>query len=246
MLRLVGLLCVAGALCAQAPASRPADAASVAAARELLAKLGRAGQDLRTLRARCVQERTTSLRRTPLVSRGEVRYRSEPPCVLFAFDEPRPVQLRLDAGGSEVLRPQDRTLERFVLDRDDLPRALFQAFRPDLQQLEERFAVQGSAPVAGGGGKAVLREIRLVPRHEETLAWLRELTLTVDVDVNAVAAIAYRDGQGDLVSIRLEAVERNPPLGAEGFTLAPSPGTQVLTHTAPPPASRPATREAGR
>ena len=246
VLRLVGVLCVAGVLFAQAPASRPTDAAPVAAARELLSKLGRAGQDLTTLRARCVQERTTALRRTSLVSRGEVRYRSEPPCVLFAFDEPRPVQLRLDTGGYEVLRPQDRTLERFVLDRDDLPRALFQAFRPDLQQLEERFAVQGSTPVTGPDGKTVLHEIKLAPRHEETLAWLRELTLTVDPGANAVVAIAYRDGQGDLVAIRLEGIERNPRLAADAFTLAAPAGTQVLTHPARAPASQPASREAGR
>ncbi len=202
---------------------------SRAEARTLLTAVAAQQKDLRRARARYVQERTTTLRRQPMVTEGTLWFRKDPACIVFLAATPRPARIRLDAGSYEVYREQERQLERFLLGSSDLPNALFQAFSPDLRQLDARFTIESCTP----GPET---SIRLLPKLEGMRRFLTELTLTISRERLEVTRIAYRDGQGDLVAIRLEDLVRDPESDGDPFDPAVPEGTRVLVHPARLPA----------
>lgn len=195
-----------------------------AGGRAALQALGKAQASVKTLRASYVQERSSALRKRPLVSRGTLLFRADPPCIVFEVQEPRRARIRIDERAYEVWRPDERQLERFVLESPDLPRALFQSFRPELDLLESRFVVQD------GASDAMRHEVRLVPKDEKVKSYLTTLTLTIAARETALEQIAYTDGQGDRVVIRLERAERDPALAGDPFAPETGKDAQVIVH----------------
>jgi outer membrane lipoprotein-sorting protein len=214
-----------------AQSSRPASAPpGEREARAALKALAERHVGAKTLSARYVQVRTTPLRKTPLESRGELLFRASPGCIVFAVKEPSDARIRLDENAYEVWRPQSSQLERFVLGRPDLARALFDSLLADWDQLSKRLALGG---VTASPDQSRLR-VRMVPREEAMRPYLTALELVVAADGSRLHEIAYDDGQGDHVALVLDALEIDPKLEAGAFELQLPPGAKVLEHAPPP------------
>jgi hypothetical protein len=222
-----------------APAAPAAPAAEdLAAARAAVRALGARHADLQQLECEYVQERSSALLREPLRSSGRLRWRREPPCLVFEVAGPRPARLRLDEHRYEVHRPDRRQLERFAFAGPELPRALLDAFAPDLDAIERRMKI---VQVERGAGDAPQSSIRFAPTDPALQAVLTSLSLTIEPKAAELRAIAYTDAQGDSVVLRLSDIDRDPELADASFAIDAPPGTRVLDHPArkPPPAKEP-------
>ena len=209
------------------PATKPAPEA-VAAAEGRLRALASKNRDTKVLVADYVQRRSTKLSKEPLVSRGQFVFVRQPGCVVFRAKEPRESITRLRADTYEVYRPQKKQLERFALDGPELGNGLFAALSGDADALLRDFEIRsGDADPARPGHTLVV----LAPRTATIRERLTELSMSIAVATDALAAVAYRDAAGDLVEIELGSVAVNPrdPPSVE---LETAEGTTVIEHRA--------------
>lgn len=225
------LVCLGSARAQESrPASRPLETEAKAA----LDALARTHDAAKLLRADYVQERTTPLRKKPLVSQGTLWFRAEPACIVFAVAEPKQARIRLDVRAYEVFRPEQRQLERFLLASSDLPNALFGSLRSKWSDLQERLHFAGATLDASGKTLA----IRFVPRDESVRPYLTGLELVVASDGSALREVSYVDGQGDRVRIVLSGLQLDPKPAEAPFDAKVPEGTAVLEHAATQPTGK--------
>lgn len=206
--------------------------AELAQARAAIRALGERHRELQTLECNYEQLRSSALLVEPLRSAGKLRWRREPPCLVFEVKEPRLARLRLDERRYEVLRPERKQLERFAFAGPELPRALLHAFAPDLAQIEQRMQIRG---VERTGPEQSSLRIRFAPTDGALQDVLSSLSIEVDPRDATLRAIAYTDAQGDEVELQLRDIVRDPELREDAFELRAEPGTRVLEHPAPKP-----------
>lgn len=211
--------------------SRPASQPLEKEARTALDTLARTHAQAKVMRADYVQHRTTPLRKKPLESKGTLWFRAEPACIVFAVAEPKPARIRLDVRAYEVLRPEQRQLERFLLASADLPNALFGSLRSRWSDLQERLHFAGASLDADGRTLVV----RFVPRDESVRPYLTGLEIAVASDGSALREVTYVDGQGDRVRITFTALELDPKGAEPPFETKVPEGTAILEHVATPP-----------
>lgn len=195
----------------------------IEACRRALTKLSARHGGAKIITASYRQERTTALLKRPLISTGTLALRKDPACMIFRAAGKHPTTIRLTYESYEVLRASRKTLERTPLADRSLPDALFQAMAPQLQRLEKSFVIVESWRL----GAAL--EIRLRPR-EKGSEFVRDITLVIDEKRHELRRIAYRDPQGDQVSLILSELRLDPKLPKKTFELVVPDGTKVLVH----------------
>ncbi len=208
---------------APAPASAPALSIQDEA-KALLTRLAERQSSVKSMRSSYVQERKSALLKDPLVSKGTFLWRKEPGCVVFEVAEPKRARIRLDAASYQVFRPDDRQAERFEFESNDLGKALLQSLSPNAGEMEKGFSVVSFTRTDGRA------EVALEPQVEKMKAFLTAFRIVVREDDMTIEEIAYTDGQGDEVKIRIEKLERDPPLDDSAFDAALPPGTELLVH----------------
>lgn len=198
------------------------------------------------------QRRTTPLSKKPLVSSGRMLFRKEPGCLVFEARLPRPARILLDTGRYQVLRPESRQLERFLLEDSALARALFEALSGRLTALEKDFRIE-SCTRDREDNRIV--EVGLEPRSEDVKRAVTRLWVCIRLPEprsgeppqkegkdpgsddkprqGDLLWIAYRDAQGDRVEIRLTDLTLDPTLPKDAFEIDPPPGTKILEHKVP-------------
>jgi hypothetical protein len=213
---------------APSQAPTPADAAQQERAATLLRAHAERSRAVKVLLAEFVQRRTTALAKEPLTSRGEFQFVREPGVVVFRTKEPRASVARLTATTYEVHRPQKKQLERFVLDGPELAQGLFAAVGGDAERLLRDFVV---VACTDAGSERDLAKVQLAPKDAAMRERLRELVITLRTKDAGLAAVAYRDGGGDLIEIELSAL-RLDPKDAPSPALDVPEGTAVVEHAA--------------
>ena len=196
------------------------------ACRRALVKLSARHRDAKIITASYRQERTTALLKRPLISTGTLALRKDPACMIFRTAGKHPTTIRLTYESYEVLRASRKTLERTPLLDRSLPDALFQAMAPQLQRLEKSFVIVESWRLGEALG------IRLRPRKKAS-EFVQDITLVIDEKRNELRRVAYRDPQGDQISLILSELHLDPKLPKTAFELVIPDGTRVLVHKPP-------------
>jgi hypothetical protein len=213
----------------QPAGARSADAAELARAQELLAKLARTLEGVRVLNADYVQRQESLLALEPLVSRGQLWLRREPGCLLLEAHEPRRARIRMDGASHQVHDLEAGRAERFEFESRELSQALLQCFAVELAQLEAAFWVRGLEE------RGELRAIRLEPRSEKLRAHLRTLTLLVRAEPLQLAGFEQENAQGERLALEFAKLRLDPPLerADELFSAALPPGVRLSVHKVP-------------
>lgn len=197
-----------------------ADAA--AALEKLAARL----RDVKTLKARFVQERKTALTPEPLVSTGTLHYRREPARLVLRMGEPRKAEIHMDGSTYQVYRPAEQRLERIDFAGEAPSRRLLMIFNPRPEEIRKLFAIRDSAAGPGEIG------IRLEPLDAKLKRSLAEVTLGVTAGESGLRRFSWKDAEGDTVEFRLEEVVLDGETDPGAFELKVAEGTRVLRHAA--------------
>ncbi|MEQ8766243.1 MAG: outer membrane lipoprotein carrier protein LolA [Planctomycetota bacterium] len=176
------------------------------------------------LGARFEQEVETPLLLEPLKSEGRLYYRRDPGCLVFALEKPNRSVVRFDAKSYQVHRPAEQRAERFLFQEGDLAGALVKVFGPSVRTLDSAFAVSGFERSSGDV------RIELTPRREDLKAFLARLSVTFRESPLELRTIAYRNAEGDQVSIRLEDIDRKAEIEKEVFSKELPEGTELKVH----------------
>jgi outer membrane lipoprotein-sorting protein len=216
-------------------------------ARETFAALREGRRDFRHLTAEYEQHRTTTLSRKPIVSSGQMSFRSDPGCLAFVVAKPKPARILLDEKRYQVYRPDTKQMERFLLDDARLSRALFDALAGRWSDLDAGFRLQSVARDAEQPRRVTIAFTPRDPDAKRTVAALSIVALLPDAGAPTPAAaeleqVGYVDAQGDRVEIRLREIRLDGPLAEDVFVVEPPPGTKLLEHRARKPAPTPAPR----
>ncbi len=204
---LPGLILIAGAL-AQAPAtedSLPAEA--VAAWQEL--------SQVRSLKARFVQTRSTKLLTRPLESSGVLRFQ-RPDKLAWQMETPGRSLMVMD--GSRVGMAYPDLGVREELDLADQPevaglvQGMMVWLAGDLEQVSASYQLQWQP----GPPRSAL----LTPRDETLAAIIASLELRLDGDPLQVQHVRLVEPDGDVVEIALHDLHVDPELPADAFQLS--------------------------
>lgn len=199
----------------------PVLAAEAGDADRLLAGLAERNGKLATLRARYVQRRESELSAEPLRSEGVLCYSRKAKCLVFLGERPRKVAIRLDETSYQVYRPAQRRAERWEFRRNFSGAALLELFSPGVAKLTASY---DTLELKREGEVAT---VRLRPKEERVLKRIRELRLALRNETFELVRFAYRDADGELVSIELSRIETNPKLPEATFAKEPPKGTDL-------------------
>lgn len=230
------------------PGVRPPDALEDAA-RVHLDALAKARAGVSVLRCDYVQLRSSILTVEPLRSEGTLLFRRDPACVVFAVEDPRVAQIRLDRTTYQVFEPEKKRCERFELGESQLSNALFDALAVRVDALLDAFKVSAIVAVPADPERAIPAHnvIRLQPRPqpanpaneaaptpptEDARHWLQSLSLAVVAAAGEsparLHAVTYTDGQGDTVALHLSDLEFDPEdLAPDAFSAEVPAGTDL-------------------
>lgn len=172
---------------------------------------GRMGK-AKTLVASFTQERHSTLLDDPITSSGRLYYRRDPEALAFAIAEPRRSHVRFGTTWYRVYRPDEKQLERFEFEDDQMTRGLFFAFHPDPKRLAE----SADASVAGKSDGSL--RITIVPREERYRRFVSQLTLTLSEDATALKGFSYTDRDGDDIRFTLSDVKLDAEIEEASLT----------------------------
>jgi outer membrane lipoprotein-sorting protein len=199
-------------------------AAQAAPGGDALRKLAERFRDAKTLSAKVVQSRRTSLLREAIMSSGMLYYRRDPARLVFRLSEPRTTEIHLDRSAYQVFRPEAKRLERMEFEEGTAAARLLMLFDPKPEEIEKAFALS-SAPAAEGETETLLE-----PKDDRARRRLRRLSLTLATKDGALRRITVTDADGDETRFDLSALELNPDLPPKTFGLELPEGTRVLRH----------------
>lgn len=218
----LALVVLAAALTPQALADRRGRGADPAV-EEILARLDRAQQQIRTLRARIVETRELAVLEKPEVLRGTL-YFSRPGRVRWEYDWPERRVYVLADGELRGLIPSQKRAERLDISRrqDRIERML--ALGQSAEDLRREFRIDR---VEQDTTDAAADELRLVPRSRRVRRRVQELRLWVDRETGLLDRIRVVTGGGDIVTLEITEIEVNPELSASLFRLEFPRGVEV-------------------
>jgi outer membrane lipoprotein-sorting protein len=126
-----------------------------------------------------------------------------PDCLRWDYQQPYPKSFLLCGGIVHAWNPEDKTGQRYRVDRKNEPGLDLLLLGVD--DLKNRYT---AAAKALAGSKV---EISLTPK--EKLTELADATLTVDTATKRLAAVSYHDREGNLTRFEIAAYEALPRPG---------------------------------
>ena len=195
----------ASAVRTQESERRPAlSEAHLSAARTAIARLGERMANVAYLRAEYAQEQTSLLLVEPIESKGVLRLRADPPCLLLELTEPRPVLVRSDETSHRMYWPEEKRAERWLFRSNELARTLVRCFGPDIDRIEESFEI-----LAWKSGKTT-DVIELLPRQKGIERFLVKLRLELRRSDGLLIQVAHSNAEGESVRFTLSRVDLEP------------------------------------
>ena len=231
VLALLALACLAplAALANTAPA-RPAippdpRAAGLTGTQRLQALIDRVKLEqsgLRTLQARFVQHRESSLLVKPEDSSGEFSY-AAPNRVRWEYSSPNPITVVIDG---EQMTTWYRDLGR--ADKLKVGRYSNQVFKylgasGSMQTLLDYFTVTLEIPKV----KSEPYRLELTPRYARIAKRLKSMTLWIDAQRFFPTRVRYVEGDGDVTEYELKDLQLNPQLPGDRFVLKLPAGVET-------------------
>ena len=208
-------------LLAAAPATRPADPALDAK----LAEVDRRASAVKELTADFVQTKKSPLLREPLVSRGTVAAR--PSVMVWRAEKPEPTVTRVDAAEVQIYYPKRRVLEVYAV--AGRAGSLTASPLPRLAALRASFAIAADAGAGLDAAKdADALALRLEPTDDELKQYVDHVRVLLDARRGLVRTFEITDPDGEVTTVRFDAVNTNPKLGPAAFEVNAAPGTKVV------------------
>lgn len=194
-----------------------------APARAALERLSARFSDVRTISCKVVQNRKTALLDKPIVSSGTMIYRRDPARLVFRMEQPRRSEIHIDRTSYQVLRPDEKRLERLEFEKDEAAARLLMIFQPRPAEIGKTFAIRRGESAPGEIG------VTFEPSDEKVRRHMTRLSLTLSEADSALKRITYVDADGDETRFDLSDLALNPELPADAFQLKLPEGTRVLT-----------------
>jgi len=228
VLALLALACLAplAALAKAAPAVPPDPrAAGLTGTQRLQALIDRVKLEqsgLRTLQARFVQHRESSLLVKPEDSSGEFSY-AAPNRVRWEYSSPNPITVVIDG---EQMTTWYRDLGR--ADKLKVGRYSNQVFKylgasGSMQTLLDYFTVTLEIPKV----KSAPYRLELTPRYARIAKRLKSMTLWIDAQRFFPTRVRYVEGDGDVTEYELKDLKLNPQLPGDRFVLKLPAGVET-------------------
>ncbi|HEY8021220.1 MAG TPA: outer membrane lipoprotein carrier protein LolA [Thermoanaerobaculia bacterium] len=228
VLALLALACLAplAALAKAAPAVPPDPrAAGLTGTQRLQALIDRVKLEqsgLRTLQARFVQHRESSLLVKPEDSTGEFSY-AAPNRVRWEYSSPNPITVVIDG---EQMTTWYRDLGR--ADKLKVGRYSNQVFKylgasGSMQTLLDYFTVTLEIPKV----KSEPYRLELTPRYARIAKRLKSMTLWIDAQRFFPTRVRYVEGDGDVTEYQLKDLQLNPQLPGDRFVLKLPAGVET-------------------
>jgi outer membrane lipoprotein carrier protein len=228
VLALLALACLAplAALAKAAPAVPPDPrAAGLTGTQRLQALIDRVKLEqsgLRTLQARFVQHRESSLLVKPEDSTGEFSY-AAPNRVRWEYSSPNPITVVIDG---EQMTTWYRDLGR--ADKLKVGRYSNQVFKylgasGSMQTLLDYFTVTLEIPKV----KSDPYRLELTPRYARIAKRLKSMTLWIDAQRFFPTRVRYVEGDGDVTEYQLKDLQLNPQLPGDRFVLKLPAGVET-------------------
>jgi len=213
-------------LCAAAPPPAPdLPANDPAPIDRLLADWVNQGDRTESVTARFVRSQQTQLMREPMVSKG--RFFWTPRAMRWQTIEPERSEMVLRGRLVEMYYPELKLLERYRLREQDMFWTSLPGLSLSIERIRADYDIQLEPPDSSkktdppNEQKDADRRVklRLIPKKESIAKFIRSITLWTPVSRFMPDRVEYVQRDGDTVSITLERIEIDAPLGDETFVL---------------------------
>jgi len=219
---LLAVLPAARAAAAPPPDPRAPGLSGMARLQALIDRVKLEQRAVRTLQARFVQHRESSLLVKPEDSTGEFSY-AAPNRVRWEYSAPNPITVVIDG---DQMTTWYRDLGR--ADKLKVGRYSNQVFKylgasGSMQTLLDYFTVTLEIPKSASDPY----KLELAPRYARIAKRLRGMTLWIDPQRYFPTRVRYVEGDGDVTEYELKNLQVNPPLPGDRFVLKLPAGVET-------------------
>jgi hypothetical protein len=163
-----------------------------------------------------VQRQHSLLTTEPLVTKGRLWVRREPPVLLFHAADRTRSAIRMDGVSHQVWLRERGRAERYLFERNELAAALHACFAGDFRALDRVFELESLAPL-GEGEEAALR-LAFVPRSKRVARAVTRLELVLRD--RELVSLAFANREGERTELDLTRVKKQPELEDPGAFFA--------------------------
>jgi|GEM_PF-674480 len=189
----------------------------------LIAHIKARQAELRSLEARFVQTKQSSLLLEPEVSRGTFAYQA-PDLARWEFTEPNETVLVIHDGEMTTWYRDLGTAERLAVNKHTVQIEQYLAATNSVERLRRYFDFTAAFPTDGRPYR-----IELSPRFSRVARRLKSMTIWFDRQRFVPVRLAYEEPDGDTTDFVFEQVRINPTLPPERFELHLPADVQVRT-----------------
>jgi len=213
------------------PENPPGPAPAASSFDQRLSQLDARMAEVRDVRARFEQSKSTPLLKRPMVSKGRLVGRET--SVLWETLEPRRSSMLVSAEAVNVLYPADRILETYPI--KDRARDAAVGPIPRLAALKQHFVVSPLDPASlDPKAPASFIGLLLMPRDEDLKRHIQSVKVLIDDRVPCANRIVITDPDGEETVMVFSAVEVNSGVKDSDLELKVPEGTRVTTPGASP------------
>lgn len=191
----------------------PADQAKVD---DLLSRLDKAQQSIRTLKAQVRETRQLALLNDAEVLTGELTF-ERPEKFRWDYLQPERSSYVLADGMLTGWRPDENQVERVDVSKREKRLRRLVAIGQDSESLQRSFRIQPAGDDA----------LTLTPKSRRVRKHLKRVELTID-DAGLPSKVVYITGAGDEVTLELLDIALNPDLPSRAFALSIPADAQVV------------------
>jgi outer membrane lipoprotein carrier protein len=179
-------------------------------------------QEIKTVGARFVQKRESSLLVAPEESSGTFDY-AAPNRVRWEYVSPNPISVVIDGGEMTTWYRDLKRAEKLKIGRYSNQVMKYMGATGSMQQLLEYFRITMKVPEK----KTEPYQLELTPKLARIAKRVKSMTLWVNPDTFFPTGLKYVEGNGDTTEYQFKDVKINAPIAGDRFVLKIPQGVET-------------------